>query len=157
MPKKDKLQPLQLYRYLPATNCKKCGLPSCLAFAFGLIGRENKPEDCPDLLTEKYKPTLDMLREYFGGNAAVEKTGLLTDKDKCIGCGDCVITCVKCQGTIMFGSGTVIPRDVPNVYKIVDGVVEVSNWDSCKRCMDRPELCRICEERCPTGALELVR
>ncbi len=157
MPKKDKLQPLQLYRYLPGTNCKKCGLPSCLAFAFGLIEREKKPGDCPDLLAEKYRPTLDMLGEYFGGSSSVEKTGLLIDKDKCIGCGDCVITCVKCQGTIMFGSGTIIPRNVPNVYKVVDGVIDVACWNSCKRCADQPELCRVCEERCPTGALELVR
>lgn len=157
MPKNDKLQPLQLNRSLPGTNCKKCGVPSCLAFAFGLIAREKKPEECPDLLIEKYKPTMDMLKEYLGGDASVEKTGVMINKDKCIGCGDCVIACIKCQGTILFGSGTIIPRDVPNVYKIVDGVVEVANWASCKRCADRPELCRICEERCPTGALELVR
>lgn len=157
MPKRDKLQPLQLYRYLPRTNCKKCGSPSCLAFAFDLLGRDKKPEECPDLLTEKFKPTKDMLDEYLSGNAKVEKTGVLIDKDKCIGCGDCVITCIKCQGSIMFGTGTIIPRNVPDVYKIVDGVIDVSCWDSCKRCAANPEWCRICEERCPTGALELVK
>lgn len=157
MPKKDKMQPLQLYRYLPGTNCKKCGVPSCLAFAFGLISREKKPEDCPDLLADKYKPTLEMLKEYFGNGAQVEKTGLLIDREKCTGCGDCVVACIKCQGTIMFGTGTIIPRDVPNVYKIVDGTVSVENWASCKRCADNPEMCRVCEERCPTGALELVK
>lgn len=157
MPKQDKLQPLQLNRMLPGTNCKKCGSPSCLAFAFALIGREKQLEECPELLTEKFKPTLEQLKEYFGGPATVEKTGLLIDKDKCIGCGDCVITCQKCQGTIMFGTGTVIPRDVPSVLQVVDGVVVVACWGSCKRCMDNPEFCRVCEERCPTGALELVR
>jgi len=122
-----------------------------------LIGREKQLEECPELLTEKFKPTLEQLKEYFGGPATVEKTGLLIDKDKCIGCGDCVITCQKCQGTIMFGSGAIIPRDVPPVLQVVDGVVTVACWGSCKRCMNTPEFCRVCEERCPTGALELVR
>ncbi|MEW6034003.1 MAG: 4Fe-4S binding protein [Chloroflexota bacterium] len=109
------------------------------------------------MLTEQYKETLGMLKEYFGVEASVEKTGLLIDKERCIGCGDCVLTCQKCQGMIMYGTGVVIPRDVPSVLQVLDGVVNVVNWDSCKRCMDPPEYCRVCEERCPTGALELVR
>lgn len=157
MPKKDKLQPMQLYRMLPGTNCKKCGEATCFAFAFSLISRDKKPEDCPDLLTDKFKTTMDFLHEHLGGEAEVQKTGLLIDKEKCIGCGDCVITCQKCQGAIMFGSGVIIPRDVPQVLQIIDGTVQVVNWNSCKRCMSTPEYCRVCEERCPTGALEMVK
>lgn len=157
MAKKDKLHPLQIFQYLPGTNCKKCGLLTCFAFAFALIGREKKPGDCPDLLTGQCASALDFLNGYFGGDSSVEETGLLIDEEKCCGCGDCVAVCDKCQGTVMFGSGIVIPRDVPPVLKIVNGRVRVVKWESCKRCMDPPEYCRVCEERCPFGALELVR
>ena len=157
MAKKDKLQPLQVFQYLPGTNCKKCGFLTCFAFAFALIGREKRPEDCPDLLTEQYRAALDFLNGYFGGDSSVEKTGLLIEEEKCCGCGDCVAVCDKCQGTVMFGSGIVIPRNVPPVLKVLDGRVRVIKWESCKRCMDPPEYCRVCEERCPFGALELVR
>jgi hypothetical protein len=34
---------------LPGTNCGKCLLPSCLAFAAALVAGRLKPADCPDL------------------------------------------------------------------------------------------------------------
>jgi len=39
------ITPLDLYRRaLPGTNCKECGYPSCMAFAFGVV-QEQKPLD----------------------------------------------------------------------------------------------------------------
>jgi acetyl-CoA decarbonylase/synthase complex subunit gamma len=48
-----KVSPLQIYKYLPGTNCKECGESSCMAFASALIGRKRKVEDCPPLMKEE--------------------------------------------------------------------------------------------------------
>ncbi|MFC1782368.1 acetyl-CoA decarbonylase/synthase complex subunit gamma [Planctomycetota bacterium] len=38
---------LQIFKLLPKTNCKECGLPTCLAFAMALAQKKAKLEDCP--------------------------------------------------------------------------------------------------------------
>jgi len=40
---------LDVYKILPQTNCKKCLLPSCLAFAAAIVAGRQKLKDCPDL------------------------------------------------------------------------------------------------------------
>ena len=40
---------LNVYKILPQTNCKKCLLPSCLAFAAAVVSGRKKLKDCPDL------------------------------------------------------------------------------------------------------------
>lgn len=42
-------QPLEILKFLPKTNCKKCGYPSCLAFAFALASGASEPSRCPEL------------------------------------------------------------------------------------------------------------
>jgi len=55
--------PLNLYKQLPQTNCKKCGEETCMAFAAGLIARTRKVEDCTPLIEEKkYAKKLDTLK-----------------------------------------------------------------------------------------------
>ena len=46
---KPALNPLEIYKSLPKTNCGKCFLPSCLAFAAALVAGRLKLTDCPDL------------------------------------------------------------------------------------------------------------
>jgi len=41
--------PLDVYKILPKTNCGKCQLPSCLAFAGAIVAGSKKFRDCPDL------------------------------------------------------------------------------------------------------------
>lgn len=41
--------PLDVYKILPQTNCRKCLLPSCLAFAAAIVAGTKKLKDCPDL------------------------------------------------------------------------------------------------------------
>jgi len=43
---------LEIFKLLPKTNCKKCGMPTCLAFAMALAQKRAKLEDCPDVSHE---------------------------------------------------------------------------------------------------------
>ncbi len=41
------LNALQIYKLLPRTNCKECGLPTCLAFAMRLAAKQAELDSCP--------------------------------------------------------------------------------------------------------------
>jgi acetyl-CoA decarbonylase/synthase complex subunit gamma len=43
---------LEIFKLLPKTNCKKCGKPTCLAFAMQLAQKRANLEDCPDVSEE---------------------------------------------------------------------------------------------------------
>ena len=43
---------LQIFKLLPKTNCKKCGKPTCLAFAMALAQKKAKLDECPDISEE---------------------------------------------------------------------------------------------------------
>ncbi|MCD4798552.1 MAG: acetyl-CoA decarbonylase/synthase complex subunit gamma [Methanosarcinales archaeon] len=47
--------PLEVYKFLPQTNCGDCGEATCMAFASHMIDRSLKLEDCPPLLEDKFK------------------------------------------------------------------------------------------------------
>lgn len=46
---KANFAPLDVYTILPRSNCRKCLLPSCLAFAAAVVAGSRKLTDCPDL------------------------------------------------------------------------------------------------------------
>jgi acetyl-CoA decarbonylase/synthase, CODH/ACS complex subunit gamma len=48
---------LEIFKLLPKTNCKKCGMPTCLAFAMQLAQKRAKLDDCP-FASEQAKQTL---------------------------------------------------------------------------------------------------
>jgi len=61
------LSPIDVYMLLPKTNCKKCGLENCMAFATKLVNREIVLEMCTPLLEEKqyqkaYQKLWDMVK-----------------------------------------------------------------------------------------------
>jgi hypothetical protein len=41
--------PLEIYQLLPQTNCRRCHLPTCFAFATAVIRGERQLADCPQL------------------------------------------------------------------------------------------------------------
>jgi len=43
---------LEIFKLLPKGNCKKCGMPTCLAFAMQLAQKRAKLEDCPEISEE---------------------------------------------------------------------------------------------------------
>jgi len=49
---KKKPQVMEILRFLPKTNCKKCGQPTCMAFAALVAEGGCGPEACPELTPE---------------------------------------------------------------------------------------------------------
>ncbi|MEJ2324086.1 MAG: acetyl-CoA decarbonylase/synthase complex subunit gamma [Nitrospirota bacterium] len=43
---------VEIFKLLPKTNCKKCGFPTCLAFAMKLAQRQASLDQCPDVSEE---------------------------------------------------------------------------------------------------------
>jgi len=55
--------PLEVYKYLPQTNCGECGETTCMAFAARLIDRGVALEQCPPLLKDEYHEKYETLKE----------------------------------------------------------------------------------------------
>jgi ArsR family metal-binding transcriptional regulator len=60
-------KPLDVWEFLPQTNCRRCGELTCMAFAFGLLQQRCRLRDCP-ILTEdsRFAGRLDTLMTLFG-------------------------------------------------------------------------------------------
>ncbi len=54
--------PLEVYRFLPATNCGDCKQPTCMAFASLMIARDRPLEECKPLLQPKFKSKYEELK-----------------------------------------------------------------------------------------------
>jgi acetyl-CoA decarbonylase/synthase complex subunit gamma len=59
----ERVSLLEVYKYLPQTNCGKCGEVSCMAFASKLIERKITLDKCTPLKEPKYKEKLNKLIE----------------------------------------------------------------------------------------------
>ncbi len=64
---KQELKPTDIIKLLPGTNCKKCGLPTCLSFAFKLIKKEVRIGKCPPISLEEYQAIRQVLLELLQG------------------------------------------------------------------------------------------
>ena len=51
---RQRLNPLEIYKHLPKTNCKECGEQGCFPFAVKLANGEKKLQDCTHLQQPKY-------------------------------------------------------------------------------------------------------
>lgn len=54
--------PLEVYKLLPQTNCKRCGQPTCFTFALKLVAAQAKLEGCPPLFEPQYADRLTQLQ-----------------------------------------------------------------------------------------------
>jgi ArsR family metal-binding transcriptional regulator len=54
---------IDIYKYLPRSNCKKCGLATCMTFAATLVMEDISLDDCPELAagSENYLKISDMI------------------------------------------------------------------------------------------------
>ena len=48
-----RLQPLELYRLLPRTNCRACGEDTCFNFALKLVAAQSELERCVPLYSDE--------------------------------------------------------------------------------------------------------
>jgi acetyl-CoA decarbonylase/synthase complex subunit gamma len=60
---KKELSPIDVYRFLPKTNCKGCGERNCLAFATKVVNREVPIGKCATLLMKKHAESAKQLKE----------------------------------------------------------------------------------------------
>jgi acetyl-CoA decarbonylase/synthase complex subunit gamma len=74
------LSGLEIFKLLPKTNCKKCGQPTCLAFAMALAQKKVSLDQCPDAsaqardtLAAAAAPPMRLIA--FGVGEAAAKTG----------------------------------------------------------------------------------
>jgi acetyl-CoA decarbonylase/synthase complex subunit gamma len=70
---------MAIYKGLPKTNCKECGVPTCMAFAMQVAGKQRALTDCPyltdeakDEFSEASAPPMRLIRIGPEGDGAVE-------------------------------------------------------------------------------------
>jgi ArsR family metal-binding transcriptional regulator len=55
---------LDVLRFLPRTNCRACGQPTCMVFAVEVCQGAQGPDACPYLNQENLKRLLEYLRQF---------------------------------------------------------------------------------------------
>jgi len=58
----DEIKFLDVYKLLPGTNCKKCGEPTCLAFANKLVRQEASLSNCTPLYAGEHQSKREVLQ-----------------------------------------------------------------------------------------------
>lgn len=57
------LSPIDVYKLLPKTNCKECGVENCMAFATKIVNREINLDDCKPLFKKENEKAYLQLKE----------------------------------------------------------------------------------------------
>jgi len=147
---------LQVYKFLPGTNCKKCGT-TCMGFAVKLIRGEAKIEDCPPLVSDpKYSDKLAKLRELLAPLLSAAETLVQVDPEKCIGCGNCIVACpenVILDPSSARGHNSKSPDAL---WTIENGKIKVLHIEKCRRYPPSRMNCNVCEIVCFSGAIKVV-
>ncbi|MGQ9506225.1 MAG: (Fe-S)-binding protein [Candidatus Bathycorpusculaceae bacterium] len=58
---RQRLNPLEVYKHLPKTNCKECGEQGCFPFAVKLANGEKTLQECTQLMLPKYSSNMEEL------------------------------------------------------------------------------------------------
>lgn len=151
----QKLNPMQLYKLLPQTNCKRCGM-TCMAFATRLALREVELKDCSPLYEEEeYSEQLATLNDLITPLLAAEETGIILDETKCTGCGNCVVVCpvdASAEPDTALGKAA---KSKNTVFRVEDGISKIINLEKCRRFPPERMNCRVCELGCYVNAIEI--
>jgi 4Fe-4S ferredoxin len=148
---------MEIYQLLPKTNCKKCGVSTCMAYAVGLLSKEKKIEDCPILFEPKYEAKLKKLQEVMAPILSSSETGLIIHGEKCFGCGNCVVACPVNVANDPHGCAVGLgPKSEKAILVVEDGVIKCLNPKECRRFGPGRILCNACTATCPSKAIEFV-
>ena len=72
-----KLEPLQIQKLLPRTNCEKCGEKTCLSFAMKVRAKDLELEDCTPLIEEdQWSSNYTQLKELLAPPVSLVKIGI---------------------------------------------------------------------------------
>jgi len=151
---------MELYKFLPKTNCKKCG-KTCMAFALDLLQGKVKIDDCPPLLEPKYKKNYDALKDLLGSEEGKEKELRIdVDNELCDGCGICVTVCpvnARYCPSSLSGKAPDWPPESHQLFQVKDGKCELLNLKYCRRIEGEGTAreCRVCESYCPRDAVKI--
>ena len=66
---RQRLKPMDVYKLLPATNCKVCGQPTCFTFALKVTAGEVEIEQCAPLFTDAYREKRERMLALLEGAA----------------------------------------------------------------------------------------
>lgn len=152
---------MEIFKHLPKTNCKKCGHPTCMAFALAALQGKAKLDDCEPLMEPKYKKNYETLKELMGSDEGKEKElRINVNEDECDGCGICVTVCPVnaryCPDTLS-GKAPEYPPDKKQLFQVKSGKCELLNLEHCRRVAaeGRERECRVCETYCPREAIKI--
>ena len=153
---------MEIYNFLPQTNCKKCGKDTCMAFALELLKGNVKIADCTPLVEEdKYADKLEQLKDLIGEEEGKKKElRIHVDEEECDGCGICVSVCPVnaryCYSTLS-GKAPDYPPDEHQLFVVKGGICELLNLEQCRRIAaeGRERECRVCETYCPREAVKI--
>ena len=151
-----RITPLQVYKLLPGTNCRKCGT-TCMAFAMKLINKQAKIEDCPPLISDpKYASKLAELRKLLAPLISASETLVNIDLDKCVGCGNCVVACPANVVLDTRAGRGLNPRSSEALWLVEDGKIKVLHLEKCRRYPPHRMNCNVCELVCYSEAIKVV-
>lgn len=148
---------LTVYKELPKTNCKKCGM-LCMPFAVELLKGSKRIEDCPPLLEPKHAGNVAALKALLRPEEKATETGIVLSEEKCDGCGICVIACPvnpRYSQECLSGKAPEHPLPADIIYALEDGKCKILSIEQCRRYVPPKTNCRICEVYCPRGAITI--
>lgn len=148
--------PMEIYALLPKTNCKICGEQTCMSFAFKLLRKEKRIEECKPLYEPEFEVNRRRIEEILKVVEEATETGLIVNEDLCIGCGNCVVVCPihvyeDPEGAGM-GYGVRIERPI---FRVENGVLKIVDVSICRRYKEKT-ICVACKENCPTSAIAFL-